>query len=275
MKILIVGLGLIGASYAKGLKEKGHIIYGCDINKETITYALDNNIVNYASLDPKDYINKVDLIILGLYPKLILDFINKYNYLFKKGQIITDVCGVKSFFLKDAIKLSNPATYISHHPMAGREKSGIEYADNKIFNGMNFLIINESNKEEDLNILRQIGKDLGFGTIKVVDKTYHDKMIGFTSQLTHAIAVSLVNSDKQDDTKNFIGDSYRDLTRIAMINEQLWSELFFTNKEFLIDEITNFEIELNKLKQSLINNDERCLKEIFTKSSCKRKEMEK
>lgn len=275
MNILIVGLGLIGASYAKGLKEKGHIIFGVDIKEETINYALKNNIVDYASLNPKDFIENMDLIILGLYPKLILSFIDEHKHLFKKGQIITDVCGVKCFFLNDAIALSQPATYISHHPMAGREKSGIEYADNKIFNGMNFLIINDSNKEGDLNVLKQIGTDLGFGNIKIVDKTYHDKMIGFTSQLTHAIAVSLVNSDKEEDTKNFIGDSYRDLTRIAMINENLWSELFFSNKEFLIEKITNFEYELKKLKRSLENNDEETLKEIFISSRIKRNEMEK
>lgn len=275
MYILIVGLGLIGASYAKGLKEKGHIIYGIDVKEETINYAKKNKIVDFASLNPEDFIENADLIILCLYPKLILSFIDKYRHLFKEGQIITDVCGVKSFFLKDAITSSLPATYISHHPMAGREKSGIEYADNKIFKGMNFLIINESNKDEDLNVLKQIGKDLGFGNIKIVNKTYHDKMIGFTSQLTHAIAVSLVNSDKEEDTKNFIGDSYRDLTRIAMINEELWSELFFANKTFLIDEIANFEEQLSKLKSSLENDDEESLKEIFISSRIKRKEMEK
>lgn len=99
-------------------------------------------------------------------------------------------------------------------------------------------------------------------------------MIGFTSQLTHAIAVSLVNSDTEDDTKNFIGDSYRDLTRIAMINENLWSDLFFANREYLLSEITNFESELLKLKLCLVENNKEGLKEIFIKSKNKRKEME-
>lgn len=275
MNILIVGLGLIGGSYAKGLKEKKHKIFGVDVNDNTLDYAIKNNICDEVSKDPSLFIPKADMIILGLYPQLIIEFLNKYHSMFNENQLITDVCGVKSAFLMNAIELSKPALYISHHPMAGKEKSGIEFSDNKIFMGMNFLIVDVNNKEEDINRLKEIANDLGFGRISVVSAKYHDKMIGFTSQLTHAIAVSLVNSDTEDDTKKFIGDSYRDLTRIAMINENLWSELFFANREYLLSEITNFEAELLKLKLCLVENNKDGLKEIFIKSRNKRKEMEK
>lgn len=275
MNILIVGLGLIGGSYAMRLKKAGHKIYGVDVKQSTLDYALSHNMCDAVSLDASEFITISDLIIIGLYPDHILEFLESYHSLFNSKQVITDVCGVKSAFIHRAIKLASPAIYISHHPMAGREKSGIEYADNKIFDGMNFLIVNVENKEYEINILKQIGHDLGFGRISLMSPKYHDKMIGFTSQLTHAIAVSLVNSDTEDDTKNFIGDSYRDLTRIAMINENLWSDLFFANREYLLSEITNFESELLKLKLCLVENNKEGLKEIFIKSKNKRKEMEK
>ena len=125
------------------------------------------------------------------------------------------------------------------------------------------------------NILKNIASDLEFKRISVIDIYKHDDMIGFTSQLAHAIAVSLVNADRNIDTKNYIGDSYRDLTRIAMINENLWCELFLENKDFLIKHIEEFEYELNELKDSIKNDDKEKMKELFKKSTKTRKEMEK
>lgn len=274
MKILIVGLGLIGGSYALGLKSKGHTIYGVDIDEKTLSYAKEHNFVDYVSKDPKEFIEHADMIIIGLYPSLILEFLKTYNYLFKENQIITDVCGVKTVYVKDAMKLASPATYLSHHPMAGREKVGITYANTEMFKKANFLICSSNHEEKHINILKQIGTDLEFGKITVISPEKHDKMIGFTSQLTHAIAVSLVNSDTESDTKSFIGDSYRDLTRIAMINENLWSELFMANKEYLLGEISNFEVELKRLKNAILNDDIEEMKKIFISSRNKRKEME-
>ncbi len=276
MNILIVGLGLIGGSYASGLSKKGHSVYGVDVNLESIRFAIENKYILYGSNNPEEFINKCEVLILGLYPKDIKNFVIKYNHLFTKNQIITDVCGVKSSFIYEVTALCKNATYLSHHPMAGREKSGITYADYNIFKNMNYLICPLVNtKEESINVIKKIGLDLEFGKITIIDSIKHDKMISFTSQLTHAIAVSLVNSDRDVDTKNFIGDSYRDLTRIAMINEKLWSELFFENKQFLLEKIESFENELNKLKKSLKNDDKEALEELFISSTKKRKEMEK
>ncbi len=275
MNILIVGLGIIGGSYAKGLKEKGHYIYGVDKLDSTIEYALKNNIIDEGSNNAKDFIEYADLIILGIYPNNLIEFLKENKNLFKENQIITDVCGVKSHFLKEAYELAKPAKYISHHPMAGREKVGIEFADNKIFEGANFLIINYNNQDYEINLLKSLASDLKFGKISIISMEKHDKMIGYTSQLAHAIAVALVNSDTEDDTFSFIGDSYRDLTRIAKINKNLWSELFLSNKEYLIDEIDNFQNELNKIKECLIKEDDNILKEIFEESKIRREKMEK
>ncbi len=275
MKILIVGLGLIGGSYAKGLIKKGYEVYGIDTNKETRDFALKNKIVTAVSDNPLSFINDVDVLILGLYPNDIIDFLNKYSPYFSNDLIITDVCGIKTSFVYKVNDVLKHGEYISHHPMAGREKIGITYADEKIFKGANFLVTPINNSKRAIDTIMQIGKDLEFGKFFIMTPEHHDQMIAFTSQLTHAIAVSLVNSDHNLDTKNYIGDSYRDLTRIAMINENLWSELFMENKSYLLAQIAEFEAELNLLKDALANNNSNQLKELFINSRKKRSGMEK
>lgn len=275
MKILIVGLGLMGGSYAMGLSIKGHQIYGVDTNIDSIKYALDNNYIIDGGIDAKKFIPLVDLIIIGLYPSYILKFLEDYKNEFKENQIITDLCGIKTAFVYDAQKIDMKAEYLSHHPMAGREKSGIMYANTEMFKKANFLVCpTDKNTLKAIDVIKSLGRDLEFGRISVMDPHKHDSMIGYTSQLTHAIAVSLVNADHDSDTLSYIGDSYRDLTRIAKINEVLWSDLFFQNRELLLSKITDFEEQLDLIKDALNNNDVEALKELFRKSTKHRKEME-
>lgn len=276
MKVLIVGLGLMGGAYAYRLSNKGYTVYGSDLDIDAIDYALDKKFIVNGSVDPKDFIKEADLVVLAIYPKAILEFITKYKDLFHEGQIITDICGVKSDFVYKAYELSKPAIYCSHHPMAGREKIGIRYSTECVFGGANFLITPTDGVEDyAIDTLKHIGVDLGFSNISVMDIQKHNRMIGFTSQLTHAIAVSLVNSDHDDDTKFYIGDSYRDLTRIAMINDSLWSELFLENRNYLLEHIASFEFELNLLKMALYREDKEALCKLFKSSTKIRKEMEK
>jgi len=276
MKVLIVGLGLMGGSYAMGLTQKGYTVYGVDTNLDSIEFAKKNNLIKDGSNNPKDFIKDADLIVIGLYPKLIMNFLKEYKNEFNSNQIITDLCGIKTSFVYDAQELGLPCEYLSHHPMAGREKSGITFANTEMFKKANFLVCpTQKNTQKAVELVKQIGVDLEFGNITVMDPHKHDQMIAYTSQLTHAIAVSLVNSDRMDDTKNYVGDSYRDLTRIARINEVLWSELFFENKDKLLTMINEFEVELDKLKKSLVENDVESLKEIFRNSTKHRSEMDK
>lgn len=275
MNVLIVGLGLMGGAYAYRLSKKGYNVYGVDKNANAINYAINNGYIISGGDNPKDYIPNADLIILSIYPQAILNFLYENKAYFNNKQIITDICGVKSSFVREATSLSLPAVYCSHHPMAGREKIGIEYSKDVIFEGANFLITPLEDNQRAIDVLKRLGADLGFSRFSVMSIEKHDRMIGFTSQLTHAIAVSLVNSDHDKDTKNYIGDSYRDLTRIAMINEVLWSELFLENKDFLLEHISSFEGELARLKNCLATNDKEALKDLFIKSTKTRKEMEK
>lgn len=276
MKVLIVGLGLMGGAYAYRLSNKGYTVYGSDINMDSIDYALEKKFIANGSVDPVQFIKESDLIVLAIYPQAIVSFMKRYQEYFHEGQIITDICGVKSDFINEACKYAKPATYCSHHPMAGREKIGIEYSTECVFGGANYLITPTSDVSLDvIESLKKLGSDLGFKRISVMDIEKHNRMIGFTSQLTHAIAVSLVNSDHDEDTKYYIGDSYRDLTRIAMINENLWSELFLENRKYLLEHIASFEFELDLLKMALYREDKEALCELFRSSTKIRKEMEK
>ena len=278
MKILIVGLGLIGGAYAKGLTEAGYEVYGSNHRQAAIDFALKNKYIKDGDIDPKKFIKDMDMIVLATYPSHILNFLRENKDCFTENLLITDVTGVKSNYIEYATKFAKPATYLAHHPMAGREKKGIEYAHEVVFKKANFIItpiegINYDQKHIDN--LRRIGEALSFKNISILDTKSHDFMIGYTSQLAHAIAVALVNSDTKPDTKLFIGDSYRDLTRIAMINEVLWTELFFENSDFLIKNIDIFIEELTKIKDSIKNKDSEKLKELFKKSTMIRSEMEK
>ena len=196
---------------------------------------------------------------------------------FKRDAIIADAVGIKRK-LVDIMEMykDDEVEFVFTHPIAGREKIGIKYSDEAIFQNANFVITpTKYNKEESLNLIEVLAKQMGFKNISRISDVAHDDIIAFTSQLTHAIAISLVNSDNDKyDTNLFIGDSYKDLTRIAMINEELWSELFLQNKDFLVRRISNFESKLTELKKALLNNDSKKLKALMINSTEKRGNIE-
>lgn len=277
MKILIVGLGVIGGGYAIALKEAGYTdVYGVDKNTETLEKAKKLGIIREGFENEDEIISKIDLIVLAIYPNLVKDFIIKNKNKFKKNALITDVTGIKELFIHDIIKiLPQNVDFVFAHPMAGREKQGIDYATNKVFEGANFLIIeNEKNKEENLNLVEKLAYEMGFKHIRRTTPKFHDEMIAFTSQLPHVLAVALINSDLENrNTGEFIGDSYRDLTRIANMNEKLWSLLFLGNKENLLTVINSFEDEVNKIKKCIESEDKKGLEELFIKSTKRREKL--
>lgn len=271
MNIGIVGLGLIGGSYAKSLKKYGYKIYGIDINQDTIEYALNNEIIDYGSTDPKSILNMMDVVFLCLYPEDTVRFVRKNINNFKRNSIVSDVVGVKRKLIDSfEVYKDDDIEFVYTHPISGKEKVGIKYSDEAIFHDANFVITpTKFNKEESLNLIETIAKQIGFKTISRITDIEHDKIIAYTSQLTHAIAISLVNSGSElSDPSAFIGDSYKDLTRIAMINESLWSELFIHNKDFLIRRISSFEDKLSELKKAISSKD----KDKIMKLMCDSKE---
>ena len=275
MNICIIGLGLIGGTYALALRDNPKVkkISAIDICESTIKKAIEKNIIDEGATLGDKLLKDADLIIISLYPNLIVEFIKENLHNFKDGAIITDAAGVKKGLMDEINKLPLKADFIFGHPMAGREKVGLDFADKNIFKNANYILTpQEKNKKENLDLLKELIYSMGFRNVSLIKAWEHDEIIAFTSQLTHAIAVALVNSDNEKfETNLFVGDSYRDLTRIAKINSKLWSELFLENKANLIDKINAFQEKLDELKKALVEDNPSKLIEEF-KESTKRRE---
>lgn len=276
-KFLIVGLGLIGGSYALGLSKKGYHVSAIDTNQLSIDYALNHQMIEAGSTFDIELIQNADVIIFGLYPNTMIDWIATYQSYFTPGILLTDVSGVKMNVIdKIQDSLRSDVEFIGSHPMAGKEVSGVTYSDDTIFKIANFIITPTAlNSQKAITFLNEFANLLEFEHITCLSPEKHDEMIGFVSQLTHVIAVSLMNTNDNTHLVEYTGDSFRDLTRIAKINENLWSELFFLNKDNLIREIEDFDHELNHLKEKLITNDEQGLKELFIQATLRRKLFDK
>ena len=271
--ILIVGLGLMGGSYAKAFKKFGYHVSAIDTRAEGIEYALKNNIIDEgsANADPK-LISKADTVIFALYPGVFKQWIIDNQKYFKPSIFITDVTGVKSCVVYDIQSvLRKDVEYIAAHPMAGREVYGVESSDPTIFYNANYIVTpTENNTEEAIEWCSSLGRILGCRKISVLSPKEHDEMIGYVSQLTHVIAVSLMTCKDNQHLVDYTGDSFRDLTRIARINENMWSELFLMNKDVLISEMNDFINEITTMKELLEKDDREGLKEKMKLSTLRR-----
>lgn len=274
MNIGIIGLGLMGASFAKRLSpQKDKTIYGIDQNEQTIQTALELNIIEEGSTDPDKLIKKCNLIILALYPTMIKPWIVENQQYLESGTILMDISGVKTNIVEpvQAI-LREDLELISIHPMCGRESRGIDFAQADIFDNANYIIVpTNKNTPTAIEAAKQLGKDLRVKNISILSCEEHDRMIGFLSQLTHVIAVSLMNTHDNSHLVEYTGDSFRDLTRIATINEDLWSELFLLNKDILLDEIDQFLDATKHFRDSLEKEDIDEIKRLFIQSTNRRK----
>ena len=272
-KILIIGLGVIGGGYAAALTEKGYTI-GC-ITKEQkdIDYALSRGMIKFGTteVDPA-IVGEADLVIFALYPTVFIEWIEKYQRYFKPGALITDVTGVKGSVVGTVqTMLREDVEFISAHPMAGRERSGVEYSDPAVFKGANYIVTpTERNTEGAIEVCKELGEILGFARISVLSPEKHDEMIAFLSQLTHCIAVTLMTCNEAEGLEKYTGDSFRDLTRIAKINDAMWSELFLMNKDALLKEMDAFIGEFERMKEMLISGDREGLRAVMQRSTERR-----
>ncbi len=271
--ILIIGLGVIGGSYATALTNAGYKVSAITRKQETIDYALEHNMVSYGTTEIEEkLIGEAELIIFALYPTVFIDWVAKYQHLFKSGALITDVSGVKSCVVGRVQKILRPdVEFISAHPMAGREQSGVEFSDPKVFIGANYIVTpTEKNTKEAIDICRELGRILGFARISELSCEEHDRMIAFLSQLTHCIAVCLMTANNTPNLEKYTGDSFRDLTRIAKINDAMWSELFLMNKDMLLSEMDSFMKEFTLFRNMLENGDREGMREKMRLSTKKR-----
>lgn len=277
-KILIIGLGLLGGSYAMALKKQGYKVRAVTRDPETVKYAMEKNMIDFGTTEiDEELIADSDLIIFALYPKIFIEWIKNNGHLIKPGTLITDVTGVKGAVVYEIQNMLPPTIeFISSHPMAGREASGIEYADDTIFAGANYIVVpTERNTREAIDFCCELGQTLGFEKISELSVTEHDRMIAFLSQLTHCIAVSLMCADDNPDLIKYTGDSFRDLTRIANINDEMWSELFLLNREALLKEMDKFRNSFDKLYRCVKESRRDDMRELMKISSERRRRFNK
>ena len=257
-KILIIGLGLLGGSYAKVLKRFGFHISAVTLEQSSIDYALKEGVIDEGTTElDAGIIGDADLVIFALYPHVFVEWIEKNQGLLKSGALITDVTGVKGSIVYKIQNMLRPdVEFIAAHPMAGREVSGVQNSTDKMFVGANYIVTpTEKNTQGAIQTCMELGRLLGFSNVTTLSPEEHDEMIGFLSQLTHCIAITLMTCNDKENMEKFTGDSFRDLTRIARINDIMWSELFVANKAALLEQMTLFIDKFNELKTMLETED--------------------
>lgn len=277
-KILIVGLGLIGGSYAKGLRNAGFEVGAVTRSRKTIDYALENGIVDSGSTEvSREYVSQFDIVVFCLYPHVLLDWLEHYQGFLKSGALLTDVTGVKAPVVYPVQKMLRPdLEFIAAHPMAGREVYGVENSDPAIFLGANYIVTpTPANSQKAVEECEELGRILGFARIVRLSPEQHDEMIGFLSQLTHCIAVSLMTCKESSHLAQYSGDSFRDLTRIARINETMWSELFLLNREELLSQMDLFISQFSRMRDAVATSDRDTLEEMMRLSTLRRAEFDK
>ena len=264
MNILVVGLGLIGGSLCKALKKYTyHTVTGCDLNHDIENAALrDVALDNVFDGNYKGY----DLIIIALFPEASEKFLENHAHEIEKGTLITDVCGIKGDFSDRMKKISesNGLRYVGIHPMAGKEFGGYYNSTADLFIKANFIVAPfDDSSEKDIELLTNVAKEIGAGKIVVTSPENHDKMIAYTSQLAHIVSSAYVKSPELGLECGFSGGSFQDMTRIATMNEKMWTDLFMQNRENLQYELDTLIANLNKYSEALKSGDSEKLRSLI------------
>ena len=271
----IVGLGLIGGSYAKALRNlKVRKILGMDISHGIARACLNANMIDEVVEEDGRNLKEADVIICSVYPEAVMSFVRQNVQNFSEGMLMTDATGVKGTMPREIQELlPEGCEFISGHPMAGRQGSGLGMSDAAIFNNSNYIIVpTEKNTPEAVSWLEEFAKALGCARSVKVSMEDHDKIIAYTSDLPHITAVALVNSASYNkNTQYFIAGGFRDATRVADINPDLWSDLFLSNRENVIAEIENYQSQLERWKKAIVENDREALKEIMREAGPRRR----
>lgn len=275
MVFCIVGLGLIGGSYAKALRRLGvKKIIAVDSDKDVLAKASAGGIIDVPCFVPDKTLQEADVIIFAVYPAVIRDFVKKNVQYFKSDALLTDAAGIKGNIIEEIDGLLGAdMDFVAGHPMAGREGSGFGQSAAEIFDGANYIVVpRRCNNIDNVHWLKKFALALGCKRVAEVSREQHDRIIAYTSNLPHLLAVSLVNSKSMNnDTKCFIAGSFRDASRVADINAELWTDLFLYNRENVLAEIANFQEQLMHWTEALENEDAETLKEMMRSAADKRK----
>ena len=265
MKIGIIGLGLMGGSLAKAISfSTEHMVWGTNRSPETVQKALFVGAIEKELTN--DDLKECDLVIVSLYPQASIDYIKENATLFKKGSIVMDISGVKRYVCDALYEVAkeNGFVFIGAHPMAGLHLSGFEHSTAKIFNNSSMILTPyEDTAWGQINTVKELFLSIGFTNIQMSTPQEHDKIIAFTSQLAHIVSNAYVKSPNALMHKGFSAGSYKDLTRVAYLNEDMWSELFLENRDNLINEIDSIVENLVQYKEAMKNNDRETLTKLL------------
>lgn len=265
MNIAVVGLGLIGGSFCKALKKHTfHHIMGIDTNKETIEKALEIGAID-EEITP-ERLCEANLTIICLYPEAIVEFVRTNADFFKKGGIVIDSCGVKEYIVNECTSVLDErgVIFVGTHPMAGREFSGFDYSTDNLYDGASFIITPTDNTPQiAVDLLQTLASSVGFGKAVVSTPKKHDEVIAYTSQLAHVVSNAYVKSPTMLNFDGFSAGSFQDLTRVAKLNEYMWSELFLCNKTALLNEINNILEYITEYRDAIRDSDRERLIEIL------------
>lgn len=268
MNILIVGLGLIGASLAKAIKKNtNHTVLGWNRTESVTKRALDDGVIDKSG-SLEEIIPHADVTIVNFYPKAIAPFIKEHRDLFKRDSIVTDSCGIKTKICRELENEEFNFYFIGAHPMAGREVSGYDNSLATLFDNASFICTPyDSTPKSKTDALVSLADEIGFARTVVTTPEHHDEMIAFTSQIAHVLACSYVLSPLAPYHEGYSAGSYRDVSRVARINADMWTELFLDNKDALVEEIDDLVSNLLLFKSSIENGDEKALHDLMEKGN--------
>ena len=257
MKVLIVGLGLIGGSFAKALKNRpDYEVYGTDSNEKVVRRAVaDGVILGECGTD------RADLIIIALYPGQTVEFIKNNLFKIKRDAVVVDSCGVKSAVCEKVLPLVKQAgfTFVGAHPMAGKEKGGYENSDGSLFSGASYIITPEQAPKRAVDVVKRLAFDAGFKDVTITTPKEHDSIIAFTSQLPHILASAYISDPDAPRHRGYSAGSYKDVSRVAEINAGMWTELFLSNKAELARHLEILIKNLSVFKDAVLTGDEKLL----------------
>lgn len=274
MKVLICGLGLIGASLAKTLKKNtNHTVLGWNRTPSVTQKALRDGVIDESG-ELEELMRDADITFVNFYPDAIVPFILEHKDCFKKDSIVTDSCGIKTKICK---QLGNEALdfyYIGAHPMAGREVGGYDNSLDTLFDNASFIVTPyDSTPRNKVDALVGLAQDMGFARTVVTTPEHHDEMIAFTSQIAHVLACSYVLSPLAPMHPGYSAGSYRDVSRVARINADMWSDLFIDNKDALVREVDDLVSNLMQFKYNIVNEDRQALCDLMNKANSIKEEI--
>ena len=275
MKAGIVGLGLIGGSFAKAYHAAGHTVFAKELDRSTLSFAELSDAVDGELT--KDNIGDCDIILICVYPQAVIDFLDEMGPYIGKKPVVIDCCGTKRVPMIEGEKIAEKYgfLYVGGHPMAGTQFSGFKYAKETLFKGAPMVIVPPVyDNIELLEKVKELLEPAGFRKITVTTAEKHDEMIAFTSQLAHVVSNAYIKSPTALAHKGFSAGSYRDMTRVAWLNPNMWAELFLDNKDYLVREIDTLIDSLSSYKKAIENDDRETLIKLLDEGKKRKEEVD-